>query len=574
MTRWGVIILLVAACGGGGSSRDDAGPRGDASPGVDAPAPDATQPVAIAAPPSALIYVADVNVMGVDELFYVDTQNGVSSARNGSLVADGQVVPSPFGAMAMWSPTGADIAYRADQQVDEQFELFATPASSAGPVRVSAGLTVLGDVDAHYFWSPDGERLVYGADAESEGRTDLYAVDLRGETPGPAMRLTPFEIFGVPPELDTVAWSPDSTRVAFAGPGVHVADLTGGEPQVAQVSSEWGWANSVAWSPEGTRLAYLAEPLFGRIEELYLVDLSTALPGEPIILNGALAPNGAEVESFRWSPDGRSIVYQASQNVLHTWEIYFVDLSGPTPAAPMMINGPLPPDTGLPGVGPSASLIGWTAGGECLVYIADEQSEGVNEVFMVDMRSGTPGPGIRIHASLPSGRTVRSAAISPTGDRVVYVADQLVDNVFELFAVSIVDGEASEPVKVSGPLVTFGDVEGRHTIEWSADGRWLLYLADQDVFDIHELYLVDMSEPGASSPVKVNTALPAGGTILVENWWSSDSSRIAYRADYAGNGRFDLFVSTLSPEGTPSSPQPIHPPLPAGASVKFFRWAP
>ena len=66
-------------------------------------------------------------------------------------------------------------------------------------------------------------------------------------------------------------------------------------------------------------------------------------------------------------------------------------------------------------------------------------------------------------------------------DSVFYVADQEVDEVFELFQVSIRGGPRT---KATPALVPGGDV----SLIAPRDGRTVVYLADQDIDGVVEMY--------------------------------------------------------------------------------------
>ena len=73
--------------------------------------------------------------------------------------------------------------------------------------------------------------------------------------------------------------------------------------------------------------------------------------------------------------------------------------------------------------------------------------------------------------------------ISPDGATVVYRADQDTDGVFELYSVPITGGA---PTKLNGPLIPGGDVQSGFQI--SPDGATVVYIAEQDTNGVAELY--------------------------------------------------------------------------------------
>jgi Tol biopolymer transport system component len=124
---------------------------------------------------------------------------------------------------------------------------------------------------------------------------------------------------------------------------------------------------------------------------------------------------------------------------------------------------------------------------------------------------------------------------------VVYVADQDVDDVFELY---VTDGSA--PVKLSGPLVSGGDVVPDPM--FSPDGSRVYYRADQDVDGRVELYVVPSD--GSAAPVALNGPLVAGGNVEDEFRTTPDGSVVVFRADALVNERFDLFATSADGSGS------------------------
>lgn len=95
------------------------------------------------------------------------------------------------------------------------------------------------------------------------------------------------------------------------------------------------------------------------------------------------------------------------------------------------------------------------------------------------------GASYRLDGTQAEVGDVEDLRISPDGSRVVYRADQSLDDVMELYSVPI-DGGAS--VKLNGTLVAFGDVRGDFQV--SPDSQYVVYRADQDTNGILELYSV------------------------------------------------------------------------------------
>jgi hypothetical protein len=78
---------------------------------------------------------------------------------------------------------------------------------------------------------------------------------------------------------------------------------------------------------------------------------------------------------------------------------------------------------------------------------------------------------------------VNGFLIGPSSARVVYLADQETDELFELFSVPITGGTAT---KLSGTLVSEGDV---YSWKISSDDSRVVYLADKQRDEQYELFV-------------------------------------------------------------------------------------
>jgi dipeptidyl aminopeptidase/acylaminoacyl peptidase len=182
--------------------------------------------------------------------------------------------------------------------------------------------------------SPDGKRLAWVESFHSQDHgesrnTLIYVTDLGGSsasrhrlTAGDGKRAC---------EESSVAWSPDSERIAFLStcgdPGqrqLHVASASGGA--VRKLTNLTGFLSSPHWSPAGNQIAVLftenavraAGPLeptaveTGVIEEsfheqrLALVDVDSGKVRQ-------ISPADTYVYEYDWSPDSKQIAYTAAK---------------------------------------------------------------------------------------------------------------------------------------------------------------------------------------------------------------------------------------------------------------------
>jgi dipeptidyl aminopeptidase/acylaminoacyl peptidase len=185
------------------------------------------------------------------------------------------------------SPDGSRIYY------DDDAGISVVDADGAFPVR----LTHDGFGPAV---SPDGEMLAF-----------IHRGELRVMSTGGGK----FRTVGLPRELiaSEPSWSPDGTRIAFAGwtdhenVGVYAVNIDG-----TDLRELTGRATSPSWSPDGSRIAF--------------VRWRTNYPGFDDIFT--MRPDGTDLQRLtsgnrqhlfvRWSPDGTRLVFNDTAQMIFT----------------------------------------------------------------------------------------------------------------------------------------------------------------------------------------------------------------------------------------------------------------
>jgi Tol biopolymer transport system component len=273
-------------------------------------------------------------------------------------------------------------------------------------------------------------------------------------------------------------------------------------------------------------------------------------------LSATLVPGGDVVE-FQLAPDGTRLVYRADQDVDGVFELYGVSLDGGTP---VRLNGALVAGGSVGRDFEHAFRI--SPDGSRVVYMADEEQDDVLELFSAPLDGS--GPAVKLSGTLVAGGNVLAVpsfapavAFAPmtsgAGARVLYVADQEVDEVFELYSAPL---DGSQPaVKLSGPLVADGDVvlvsppftDGPLWPQPSPDGSRAVYRADQERDEVIELYSVPID--GSEPATRLNPSLGLGGDVY-SALFRPDSRTVLYVANRGGVGPTELFRVPL--EGTPA----------------------
>ena len=195
---------------------------------------------------------------------------------------------------------------------------------------------------------------------------------------------------------------------------------------------------------------------------------------------------------------------------------------------------------------------------ERIVYLADQDIDDVSELYLV-------GSSIKLNPPLSQGKNVLDFRITPDKTAVVYRADQDTDEVFELYRVEFANPGVS--TKLNSPLPVGGDV-------WSAvitpDSSSVVYLADQTTEGVLELYRVPFATPGVSA--KLNGPLVPGGNVFFGIVVTPDNSAVVYRATQTSANTIELYGV---PFATPGLSRKLNGTLPPNADVQsFFKIAP
>ncbi len=206
------------------------------------------------------------------------------------------------------APGGSKVGYLAGG------ELFTSNLDGTANVRVSNTLAVNGDVMA-YAWSHDSSRIAYRADEEFDGRFELYANDAAPALPESAVKVNGF----LTPngDVESFAWAPDDSKIAYR------ADQMVNDQWELFVSNPDGTGNlrlngalvsdvtSFAWSPASDilRIAYLADETTNSGSELYGIGpdgSGKVLLGEQNISS-----------DYEWDVTGRWCAFRTSSWSLH-----------------------------------------------------------------------------------------------------------------------------------------------------------------------------------------------------------------------------------------------------------------
>ncbi|MGA9538504.1 MAG: hypothetical protein WBR24_21580 [Desulfobacterales bacterium] len=270
---------------------------------------------------SIVAFLADINILGVNELLVVlpDLNSSNPVAISGTLADGGEVVDFS------WAPNNSRIAYLADQFEDEKFDLITVVPDVNSLIpnpepRLVSG-NIIGDV-IDFAWSPDSSRLAYIADGDTLDVFELYTNVPFGTSQ--------FKVSGdlKGGEVSAFAWAPDSSLIAYQASqdSPNIFELFTSRPfnpidnvKISGSITSGGLRDFAAfgWAPDNSRVAYIAR------QETDFFELYSSTPdgGDNSVVSGKLVAGG-NVDSFKWSPDSSRVAYRADQETINVPELY------------------------------------------------------------------------------------------------------------------------------------------------------------------------------------------------------------------------------------------------------------
>ena len=253
--------------------------------------------------------------------------------------------------------------------------------------------------------SPDSAWVVYrtAPDVAGSDPREIFSAPIDGSEP--AVRLNDPVLPGVGGGASSLPFrfAPDNRVVFGFTPGEGVPDGIYVVPvdrstSPIRITANTAFPTPIKWEV-GQRGRVVFSGRTGGDYELFSVPLDgSELPirlSSPMVANGDLwFGDSPSAPSFRFGPDGRSVVYAADQDTDEVIEAYLVPIDGSRPAR--KVNRRPPP-------GGDVSLPVFTPDGRHVLY----QGERVNDVFEVFTSSLSEPPTFGDPTPLPPGRGIR-----------------------------------------------------------------------------------------------------------------------------------------------------------------------
>ena len=335
---------------------------------------------------------------------------------------------------------------------------------------------------------------------------------------------------------DIVAWamSPDGTTIVYSA----WENLSGGDPKLSlfSVSVTGGSSTKLVALVSSCCKEWKIDPLSSKV--LYLDTNRNVLFSVPIGGGNTtqVSADGYTVFQFEITPNGERAIFTSApyDHLGYVSNLYSAVIGGGSPQR-LNIGAPLPEggDIGY------FALSNAAGGNWRVVYIADQRFDDVFELFSVPVTPGTVP--IRLNPNLTVGGNVHHFWVAPEGQRVAYWADQDTDEVRELYSV-LVGGSGN--VKLNGtpaPGVPFPV----SFVDFNPAGTRVVYMAI-DAPGVGNLYSVTVageSRTKLSDDFTPNSSTPytyLGAAI------TSDGQRVVYNADDETAGKLEVFAAWMT----------------------------
>lgn len=438
---------------------------------------------------------------------------------------DAGQTPVALGAPAMTrvrqftvSPDGGAVAWIADGDMVDQYDLYVSEISNPAAIRVSMLSFPVNDVE-DFQWAPDSQSLAFRADDIIDDRFDLFRVNRDGSDHYRVYQSGSATIF-----VKSYGFSPDSAHL-FCTMQQTLTEFelrlhrtsTGGEGATSVLFVQPGREIlDVTFSPDSQWITMRADHQRGNEQfQVYRrrTDLTTAL----LLSNGSVG-SSQKIESYAWSPDSRWLAQEvrgypnSSAIGVNTYDLFS---STSRRVA-------------------STSAVGdfaWApaAGGNRLAFVA-----GYNPA--TNSPAGTEY--LLVHDPVADTLTIENAAFnsseeirrepfawSPDGTRIAYVTRET----FNVENTYIVEVGAGQPATMAMDLARLGVL----SLTWSPDGERLAVLEHDNTTAFHpaEWHLVDRMGRSVFRSGSFNSYFTSQSIR-----WSTDSQRAVYAVDAAQAG--------------------------------------
>jgi len=290
----------------------------------------------------------------------------------------------------------------------------------------------------------------------------------------------------------------------------------------------------VTFSPNARRIVVsVVFPVTGgTVEEIWSIPVCE--PGAtPVRLSPAGEPALFSGSGFhRFTPDSQRVLYLSTHAGGNVYRLYSAPADGSS--APVELGGAVPGESGI------LDLFIVSADSQ-RVITGRRAGSGIVDLVSLPVAGPAAGETVLVHGTSPSAGYPYVPYDRYAGDRLVYLwNDESAGGVRELYSAPT-DGPADQQVKLHPQLAAGGAI---WDFDFAPDESRVVYLADQETDEVFEVYSVPIAGP-ASAGVRLNGALPAGSQGVYRfgrrPYFLPDSSRVVFQAEQDSPTRFDVY---------------------------------
>ena len=460
-----------------------------------------------------VVYLRDRGSSSFDEIYRVALADRIVTRINGPMVQNGGV--------KQFKVIDGNVVYVADGEFEGLHELYSRPLSGGPIQKLSPGAAVHESIEQY---SGEGGTIVYRARLENGTKGQLFSVRVSGGSATaitePWIRdpfgFTRFYITDSTVVYELVAETADGTNVQ----DVYSVPIQGGAATKLNPTAPGGFANLVFGG--GPTVVF-----YGTVDTPSTLELfSTPLQGGTVTKLSLPMPVARDVageaDRIQMTVSGSNVFFLADLEVPYerfsgadpVRKLYTIPLSG---GDAVELSGALPL---------SGDVQSYQVAGSTVVYLADQDTDGLAELYRVPTSGGVPA---KLNAPSLSGLGIRND--SSSGDRspfsihgttVIYVAGR------NIYSVPLAGGT------VINLTETFADTGIN---EFSVRGTDIVFTVFDSATQTRQQYSIPM-QGGALTPLsgraQLGTAQISGSTIVYADIGENEEPIALYSVPVGG----------------------------------------
>jgi len=391
---------------------------------------------------------------------------------------------------ASFSPDGNQVAFTWNGEKQDNFDIYVRLIDAPTPRR----LTTNPQADISPTFSPDGRSIAFVRVTNQRGQ--IFLMPAIG---GPERLLGDFDFPVRPaPNSPLLAWLPDGKWLVTRGLYL-ISTETGEMRRLTSGSADYPIDFSPGVSPDGHTIAF-SRCVGINLWEIYLLDLTGDL--RPSGAARRLTSLGRTSHTPVWTPDGREIIFAASQHALLS--LWKVDVSGPSKPQQFAFSS-----------GPHNGYGDWwpvlSRQGDRLIFTRDVHDLNIWRASRLAAGQAS------VSRIIASSRDDLVGDFSPDGNRIVFASNRSGSP-----SIWVSDADGSNQMEVySRPDGSAGSPR------WSPDGKRIVYDSTDERLPSSEAGIYTIGATGGK-PARVTS----GSGILAS--WSRDGNSIYFCSTRSG----------------------------------------